>query len=106
MRAKRHKRQMRNPEKWIGKLVPGDMELVQTIGNGRELIMYDTCDNCQAFHRLNNLHALLWPMSEADWKLQKALHVEEAQGFCPDCLGWFETEADKLDPEWRMRQGL
>lgn len=82
------------------------MELLEDVWVDGSLVMYSKCDDCQHFHLLEGLHALLWPMSKADQVLQDALHVEEAQGFCPDCLAQFETEADRLDPEWRVRQRL
>lgn len=87
---------MRNPQAWYGKPAKtapqwGHLEI-------------DKCDDCQRLFHPDNLHALLWPQCEADRELQKALRVEEAQGFCPDCLMRIEAEADKIDPEWRKRQ--
>lgn len=100
--TKRHKRAMNNPESWIGRRVPRDIRPVE-YHNG---VMYDTCDDCQGFYRADDLHALLFPISDADFSLQKELGVEEAQGFCPDCLGEIEAQADLIDPMWRVRHGI
>jgi len=90
---------MRNPEKWIGKRVE---HLVWE----QHMAHYDICDDCQQFNEASNLHALLYPQSAQDWKLQEALGVEEAQGFCPDCLAAIEAEADEIDEQWRQRHGI
>ena len=92
------KRQMRDPEKWIGK----------KIKNLRWLHFWrviDRCDDCQCFFWVNDLHPLLFPVTEEDFALQQRLHVEEAQSFCPDCLAVIEMEADKVDPQWAERHG-
>lgn len=92
------KRMMRNPELWIGRRIPSDM-------SDDHLWDWGVCDDCQRFYHLDQMHALLWPISEADWLLQKAVGVEEAQSFCADCLAEIQADADKVDPEWRKRHG-
>lgn len=93
------KRQMRNPEAWIGKKA-------EHLNYDRFLSDYDKCDDCQKFFKAEDMHALLYPMTDADIKLQRAVGVEEAQTFCPDCLGWIMDDADEMDPEWRKRHFL
>lgn len=92
-------RQMRNPEAWIGKRA-------EHLNYDRFLADYDKCDDCGHFHKVEDMHALLYPMTQADMKLQRAVGVEEAQTFCPDCLGWIEDGADGIDPGWRRRHFL
>lgn len=92
------KRIMRNPELWIGRRIPSDID-------DDRWWDYGTCDDCGRFYHLDGMHALLWPMSEADWLLQKAVGVEEAMSFCPDCLAQIQEDADEIDPEWRVRHG-
>ena len=101
------KRKIRTPEAWVGKRVDHlDWEHSVSPEDGRMVWWnYDICDDCQRFFKTDDLHALLYPQSEADWVLQKKLHVEEAQSFCPDCLSWIEDEADAIDPDWRKRHG-
>ena len=91
---------VQNPEAWYGKRLPKGMEWEHVWR------MIDKCDDCQKMYHPNNLHSLLYPVTEADFILQKALHIEEAQSFCPDCLAAIEKEADAIDPEWRKRHGL
>lgn len=95
----RKKRKMRNPDLWIGRRIPHDMD-------ANHLWDFSTCDNCGGFYRADDLHALLWPESAADWLLQELVGVEEAQGFCPDCLEAIQEEADEIDSEWRERHGI
>lgn len=97
------KRRMRQPELWIGRRIPTDLDYEYSMWIWME---YDKCDDCQCFYSWNDLHALLWPMSEADWKLQERVHVEEAESFCPACLRQIKMEADAVDPEWRERRWM
>lgn len=99
LRGDNEMRTIRNPEKWIGRK-PTGMNWEQH----RRVI--DNCDNCQRLYNPDDLHALLYPTSAADFALQKAVRVEEAQGFCPDCLAEIEADADAIDPNWRHRHGL
>lgn len=96
---------IRNPEKWIGKPI-NKMEYLH-------LRDYDKCDDCQCLwwadtnhggNGRDGLHPFIWPQSDADYKLQKALGVEEAMSYCPSCLSQIEKEADAIDPGWRERQ--
>ena len=93
-------KKMQNPEAWIGKRIPRNIDANQID------LEYDFCDNCQKLYRATELHALLYPQTKADWGLQQKLHVEEAQGFCPDCLNEIEMAADKIDPNWHKRTGI
>ena len=94
------KPKMRRPEKWVGKLVKHlDWETDW-------YWEHDLCDWCRRFFRFEDLHSLLYPQSPEDWTLQKRLHVEEAMGFCPDCLIELEIRADAVDSDWRRRHWL
>ena len=98
-----NKRVMRNPQKWIGKKIPRDMEY-----DWKE---HDKCDDCQCLWFVygengnQGLHQLLDPRSEQDFELQEKLGIEEAQSFCPTCLEAIENEADEIDRNWRERHG-
>jgi hypothetical protein len=69
----------------------------------RKRIEMGTCDNCHRAINADNLHNLLYPVEQADFDLQVALHIEEAQAFCPRCLTQIERDADALQPEWSER---
>ena len=98
-----YKRKMRNPEAWIGKRLPWDMDMDEHWNH------YDKCDDCQCVWwvidqaHTPGLHEFIYPMCEADWVLQDKLHVEEAETFCPYCIEQIQEEADKIDPNWRER---
>lgn len=96
-------RRMRSPEKWVGRRIPIDLDIEH---DSSIWWNFGVCDDCRCFHLADDLHALLYPASDEDWELQEALHVEEAESFCPACLRELEEEADKLDPEWRKRHWL
>lgn len=98
MKVKSKKRMMRNPNLWIGRRISSNID-------DDRWWDYGTCDDCQRFYHLDDMHALLWPMSEADWLLQEAVGVEEAMSFCADCLIEIQAEADTIDPQWRVRHG-
>lgn len=91
---------MRNPAKWIGKTCPSNLKWSHHLGT------IDKCDDCQRLFATDDLHALLYPISPDDFNLQRSLRIEEAQGFCPDCLELLERDADSVDPDWRRRHGL
>lgn len=93
-------RKMRNPEAWVGKTLPKNLDC-SSIFHG--VAKYDLCDNCQRLFRVDDLHALVQPICESDWAIQEACRVEEAMGFCPDCLEEIEDQADRIDPEWRNK---
>jgi len=90
-------RKMQNPEKWIGRREPANLEWEH------HWWAISKCDNCQCFYRPDDLYALLSPQSETDWVLQEMIGVEEAQSFCPACLSEIEAKADEIDPDWRVR---
>lgn len=92
---------LQHPEKFIGKRVPRNYDW-----DGYMVGDFALCDDCQRLFRIDDMHALLQPQTQADAELQRKLHTEEAQSYCPDCLTKLEREADAIDPEWRVRHGL
>lgn len=93
-------RKMKNPKRWIGRKAPRDLDWEE---HWTEI---DVCDNCRVFHHPDDLASFLYPMCDADFDLQDALHIEEAQSFCPACLEELARDADKIDPDWSRRHGL
>jgi hypothetical protein len=85
---------IRNPEKWIGKRTPKNYD------DSAMQLDYCTCDHCRRWYKWDDLHNLLYPVSSYDTWLQKQLHIEEAEGYCPECLTRLECEAEKIDADW------
>lgn len=92
-------RQMQNPEKWIGKSRQVNLDHEHC----DEIVV---CENCQRYEWSLRAHALLYPDTQADLDLQKAVGAEEAMVFCPPCLSEVEADADRIDPQWRARHEL
>ena len=90
------KRKMQDPTAWIGRRLPCSLD-------ARRWWDYDTCDNCGAFYHYDDLRSFISPQSEADWALQEALGVEEAQAFCEACLAEIEADAERIEPGWYER---
>ena len=101
--ASKHHRavKLQHPEKFVGKRVPRNYDW-----DGYMVGDYALCDDCRRLFHCDDMHSLLYPLCPADWELQRKLHIEEPMSFCLDCLTRLEREADVIDPEWRVRQGL
>ena len=90
---------MRTPSKWIGKRIPKNLDIESEWD-------YSICGNCGCFYHQDSLWGFIYPVDDADFELQDALHIEEAQGFCQPCCDELADESDAIDPEWRVRHGL
>ncbi len=91
-------RKMQNPEKWIGKAAPHNLEYLH-----HDVMV---CGDCQTFDWGMQMQSFCYPNSQADLDLQKKLGVEEALVYCLDCLETIDAEADRVDPGWRNRHQL
>ena len=83
---------MSNEEKWIGKIVPANLDW-------KETCRYAECDECGKLFHVDDLHtfgACHGDNMEIDWDILKVLHWDYAQGACDHCLNQLEMEMEKL----------
>ena len=91
----KHLREMRNPEKWLGRFLPVDLD-ADSIPNG-----YTWCDECNKLIHSNEFHSVVSIECAEDWNILDALHIDLAEGFCQFCTDIFTDKAVKINPNFK-----
>ena len=90
-------RAMQNPQSWIGKVIPADID-PESIN-----MHFCECDRCnKAFANIHDLQGLMSPEwnQRWAWELLRGLGYDAAEMFCDDCYAELDRQAEKIIPNW------